>query len=234
MPRTLKICGTNTKPQLSLKGKWLSDLGFLSKKKVAIYESPGCLLIKINTAKSIYLHDITGYEHVKRALEVALVQEHFLSLIGREESTNPFIAWAHQYQLPAQNFKPCVCGNYMDPRKDCSCSPSEIRKHQLIIKKGDITLLVIAEKYQLSPAAPEKEDELLTRVSLAKENLHKIPKNLCADGKSLLKIAAERFNLDIACLRSKIDASSKLQKAFNCLLFISAFEVIFCSLNLLS
>ena len=45
---------------------------------------------------------------------------------------------------------------------------------------------------------------------------------------------AERLSFEMACFKRSIDCSSRLQNCFNCLLFISAFEVIFKPLNLLS
>lgn len=195
MVRRLTLCGTKEKPQISLRGKWLKDLGFLPENKIEVFESQGCLLIKVMNNGSVHLHDIAGYEHVKRILEVALVQEHSVTLVGHREVTQPFLNWGIQHKLPIQAFSPCVCGWYMS-QKDCSCIPSEIRKHQLVIKVSDINLVIIPERYDLHHALAEREAALLTRVSEAQKIVQEIPEILCTDGGYLLRHASDRFGFD--------------------------------------
>jgi hypothetical protein len=180
---------------IRLRGQWLKKLGFLPGEQVEIIESPECLLIKTINHKPIHLHDIPGYEHVKRAIEVALVQEHFMTLIGHKEATEPFLKWGIQHKLPIRTFMPCACGNYMSINGNCSCLPSEVRKHQLAIEKGDLTLTVTPERYQPSYSAPEKEDALLKRVSEAKKMVNAISVNLDKECEYLFKMADQRFNL---------------------------------------
>lgn len=70
------------------------------------------------------LESIQGHEHVKRALEVALVCSHRVTLLsdGNPQTTMRFATWGRAYGLPVATVFSCFCGNSGKPNDPCVCS----------------------------------------------------------------------------------------------------------------
>ena len=71
------------------------------------------------------LEDIIGNEHAKRAAEIALTGGHTIAFIGGSEA-EALAAWCAWQGATAYAIRPCPCGNYRHPVRECTCSPRQI------------------------------------------------------------------------------------------------------------
>ena len=70
-------------------------------------------------------------EHVKRALEVAITGSLSIAIIGVGASYPEALALtqvARQHGLVAYCLLPCLCGNFGDAIRSCTCSPVQIAR----------------------------------------------------------------------------------------------------------
>lgn len=143
------------------------------------------------------LHEIPCNANARRAIEVALVQEHSLRFIGNK-TADDLADWAKGFGLKAQAVKTCPCGNLGSSLKACICTAGEVsryhKKHYL--DNYDLTIEVREDrsdrvyKMLMGEIAIENEEEMLLRVKQAKQlfkNLGVAIKDLGQDFKDLLK-----------------------------------------------
>jgi predicted ATPase with chaperone activity len=81
------------------------------------------------------LGTIIGNEHAKRAAEVALTGGHTIAFIGGPEA-EALAAWCARHGLTALVIRPCPCGNYRHPVRECTCSPRQIARYRASKRVG--------------------------------------------------------------------------------------------------
>lgn len=186
------------------------------------------------------LKDIRGQEHVKRGLEVALCGKHNILLIGPRKAGKamfaevftdmagggtviedlPYIKNAGKLlkairgRIFAATILPCPCGNFTDPKKECHCTPEEIRRYlesipQKVLDKIDIQLEVPKISYELLTyrRSGDSTTEVIKRVDAFKANQVN-PARLNKEADELLKLAILEIGIS-AKAYDKILAVSK-------------------------
>lgn len=79
---------------------------------------------------------IKGQEHCKRALIVAAVQGHTVGIYGPHGSGKSMLVDAGRaIGVVVIEGTPCPCGNFMDARLPCKCTPAVISRHQQKLSK---------------------------------------------------------------------------------------------------
>lgn len=87
--------------------------------------------------------DINGQEHVKRGLEVAVAGGHNVILIGPKDAPIAdlikciaTIMPSAAVKIKAYSMKPCPCGNFTHPKKECRCTPLKIQRYIVAVPKS--------------------------------------------------------------------------------------------------
>ena len=83
--------------------------------------------------KKMNFTDIRGQEHIKRGLEVACVGNHSVVLVGTPKSGKTMfvkrIPTITDTPIEISELKPCPCGHFTNPFKECHCTPYQIQRH---------------------------------------------------------------------------------------------------------
>jgi predicted ATPase with chaperone activity len=144
--------------------------------------------------------DIKGQYHIKRGLEVAVVGGHNVLLIGSHKSGKTFIKdrvnTITDIPISIYEYLPCPCGNFTDPKNECFCSPTQVRKHisqipKEILDSCDIHIEVARIPYDLLLTKREGEPSAIIkeRVLKAKQNKKPTENNMKKEAQELLKMA---------------------------------------------
>lgn len=144
--------------------------------------------------------DIRGYEHVKRAVEVALAGEHSLTVYGRETCENlvSLLTWGAKLGLNIHLVQKCPCGNFEDPRYECLCEVEAITAYQnapawretlqadLFVEAGYLTSYKLLDKRKGEPLAT-----VIDRVRDAQKR--QVADRLDEAGERLLRVALQQI-----------------------------------------
>lgn len=167
------------------------------------------------------LEEIRGQEHVKRGFEIALCGRHSVLLIGPEGSGKMMFARIFKgiignavivENLPAikdlgkvlreiksrifiATMLPCPCGNFTDPKRECHCTPEEIRRYlgkmpQKVLDKIDVHLEVprISPEVLANRRTGESTADVVKRIENFKVSQIN-PAELNKEAEELLKLA---------------------------------------------
>ena len=123
------------------------------------------------------LQDIRGNEHVKRAIEVALVADLSITFVGEREMAILFANYvleANNLNVRYQNL--CLCGNYGTSNRACCCSVNEInslrstRNYQEALLAHIIAQVVYPPfEHLVAKRLPESDDTIMARVLNARQ-----------------------------------------------------------------
>ena len=149
-------------------------------------------------AAPVKLTEIVGQWAAKRALEVALVGDHSVLLLGNEYGQAEELAeWGRQHGLHAQAVYPCPCSFRHAGPRECTCSPLQIVRwrEERVPKNFDIYIAVVPpDTFQVSDWLAGRRGEpdavVLERVTLAKEV--PIPRELDDIARALFESALKR------------------------------------------
>jgi len=175
----------------------------LSDHKLASFHRQVTSEIERRTKAAINGHDaaaiIKGQEMGKRAVVVAAAGEHSLHLFGPPNTGKTMLrAVAVELGL-AETFesRPCPCGHYTDPRRDCRCNARQVGRHHAKFPVADITIEV--------PPVPEREmSSKLHGTTLAemRQQIDSMTQHTSLEldehGRTLLKAAVSDLGLDAA------------------------------------
>lgn len=169
-------------------------------------------------AKLKDLKEIRGQEHVKRGLEVALCGGHSVLLIGPKGAGKTMFAQVFKSisgkaviieDLPdtkktlekikgnmvIATMVPCPCGNFTDPKRECHCSPYDIRRYlssmpQKVLNKIDIHLEVpkFSMDVLMNRRVGESTADLVKKIDSFKA-ISINPEDLDKEAEELLKLA---------------------------------------------
>lgn len=148
------------------------------------------------------LGTIVGNHHVKRAIEVALVDNHSIGFLGNQKALNlAFKAIADLYGLEAYAATPCPCGSYASQRTACLCSGKKVKKHQRkkafkrTVTADIVVTPVLPLPYEKVTIFDETFDhDMLLRVEKATA-VDTINVGLCDTGQRLMNSAIQVLNL---------------------------------------
>jgi len=127
------------------------------------------------TPPATRLDMIPRQEHAKRAVEVAAVGLHRVTLIARGDPADAYAlaGWLNAYVPGAATIvRPCPCGNYGEPRLACVCTPEAITAH---LARPDVTQAMLADivvtvpppaTISLEPGEPD--ERVIERVAAAR------------------------------------------------------------------
>ena len=123
------------------------------------------------------LQDIRGNEHVKRAIEVALVANLSITFVGEKEMATLFANYvlrANNLNVRYQNL--CLCGNYNTSNRACCCSAHEInslrstRNYQEALLAHVVVQVVYPPfEHLVAKRLPESDDAIMARVLNARQ-----------------------------------------------------------------
>lgn len=131
----------------------------------------------------VRLDSMRGNEHVKRAVEVAAVQNHaivFLSHRSNVPTANNYAQWLAQHgNENTVVLEPCFCGYYGDVNRQCVCTPRAIARwhNRPRYKNAQMNGAMWAEisyvsfEKLVSARNPEDDERILERIERAKFNL---------------------------------------------------------------
>jgi predicted ATPase with chaperone activity len=175
----------------------------LSDHKLAAFRRQVTNEIERRTKTAINGHDaaaiIKGQEMGKRAVVVAAAGKHSLHLVGPPNVGKTMLRAVTLELGLAETFesRPCPCGHYTDPRRDCKCTARQVERHVAKFPAADITVEV--------PPVPEREmSSRLLGTTLAEMRqqidsmTHHESLELDEHGRTLLKAAVSDLGLDAA------------------------------------
>jgi predicted ATPase with chaperone activity len=163
------------------------------------------------------LQKIKGQEHVKRAIEVALVQNDTVTIMVKDCRMNDvktFLApLLDDIELPYRILTPCHCGGFGSIVRECLCDKESIKYHQLTVRLA-LTNFYIEYPYVsadklLSDRLGEPLSVVLERVDAAKKRLTKVSDKLNDTSQSLLKAAIRQLDMS----QSDIEATLRISKS---------------------
>jgi predicted ATPase with chaperone activity len=147
---------------------------------------------------------LKGLPHLKRAIEVAAVQQHQLLLIA-EDLTLPDVDLlvrpiTDHFGVDTYTSLPCSCGGFGSTEHECVCTPAEIvrfRRNHLYVFSPCMQVTVVQVKWETFSS--ERVGETLAaveeRVALARTHVDDVPRTLCAAGTSLMKAAYRQLSM---------------------------------------
>ena len=148
------------------------------------------------------LQKIKGQEHVKRAIEVALVQRHELTIMcegSRRDVEHLIMPLLEQLDHPFILLDPCLCGFYGSVTRECVCTQSEIMNHQRYNARITPAMYIVYPRTSYekltSSRLGEPLDAMMGRVERAMKELPDILQ-LDQSAQSLLNAAMKQLDFD--------------------------------------
>jgi predicted ATPase with chaperone activity len=145
-------------------------------------------------------------EYVKRALEVAITGGLSIAIIGVGASYPEALALtqvAHHHGLVAYCLLPCLCGNFGDAVRSCTCSPVQIarmrsqkayqRALQAVIHAETSTPV---EARRSATYRGEPDERILERIAEAQRRPHPAPTQRDAAADRLMTAAIRQLDLN--------------------------------------
>lgn len=139
--------------------------------------------------------DIPGQEHVKHALEAALVGGHTVAIIavdGGEDDLQPFIAWGRANGVAVTVTPACPCGSRPSlkdgaERGYCTCRPPELEKYHaalrerlsaadIVVTAGRVPYDKYADEFRSGSPRREAEEQVLARVATSRGKVIPTPR----------------------------------------------------------
>lgn len=160
------------------------------------------------------LDEIPGLEAPKRAIEIALTDNHPIKFMGNGEA-DLLAKRSKELGLTAYSQKHCPCGYYGDPRQACICTPSQIRRWQALKKNSQSVDILIdsptpeADKI-LNHRTGEKDEDIIKRASDAKKI--EVSDELGKSEKEFMKAAMVKLNLDYSSYLIVIKLAQSIAK----------------------
>lgn len=143
---------------------------------------------------------IKGQEHIKRALEVAAVNNHTVRVttVGcHEDGLHLIVPAADVFSIPIAIIRSCFCGNLGDAELTCFCNENDHREYARTkgLNSFDIEVDMPRVSYEklTSDRLSEPTDTIRERVDRARAFLPKVTTNLDAAGASLMKAACRQL-----------------------------------------
>jgi len=145
-------------------------------------------------------------EHVKRALEVAITGSLSIAIIGVGASYPEALALtqvARQHGLVAYCLLPCLCGNFGDAIRSCTCSPVQIARMRSQ-KAYQRALQAVIHAETATPAEArrgtpvyrgEPDERILERITEAQRRLRPDPSQHDAAADRLMTAAIRQLDL---------------------------------------
>ena len=151
---------------------------------------------------------LPGLSYVKRAMEVAIVGNHSITIVDCNEMINDIVDAFMEIGGNDENIKiikPCPCGNLTHYDRTCLCSSFEINRHRKSMKytrgmRSDIIVessTVNARDFDVSKN--EKAKDVIDRIERAKQfNIINIDRDITKEGKRIFDLAYSRlgFNME--------------------------------------
>ena len=195
-------------------------------------------------AKLKDLKEIRGQEHVKRGLEVALCGGHSVLLIGPKGAGKTMFAQVFKSisgkaviieDLPdikdtkkmlekikdnmiIATMVPCPCGNFTDPKRECHCSPYDIRRYlssmpQKASDKIDVHLEVpkFSMEVLMNRRAGESTADVVKRIDSIIANQAN-PKELDKEAEELLKLVILELGISARAYDKIISVAKTIAK----------------------
>jgi len=171
------------------------------------------------------LEDITGQEHAKRALEVALASDHTIAFFGNDDA-EALAEAATRLGATAWAMRPCPCGHWglSDyTHRECACSLSMVskwhkRKAYQNARNADIVVdCPPAYDYQIdawvSGRRSEPEAALLARV----KDRGELPLvHLDGTSRSLLKAAVKQLGMEMRRVKATLRVAQTIAALARC------------------
>jgi predicted ATPase with chaperone activity len=149
------------------------------------------------------LQKIKGQEQVKRAIEVALVRRHELTIMcegSRRDVEHLIMPLLDQLDLPFIILEPCLCGFYGSVTRECVCTQSEIMNHQRYNARITPVMYIVYPRTSYekltSSRLGEPLDVMMKRVERARTELPDISLKLDQSAQSLLNAANKQLDFD--------------------------------------
>jgi magnesium chelatase family protein len=163
------------------------------------------------------LQKIKGQEHVKRAIEVALVQNDDVTIMATgcrmRDVKRLLIPLLQEINLPHITLTPCPCGALGDTERNCLCTKEEINAHQRLNMRAVTDFYIeyprVSTDKLLSDRLGEPLSVVLERVDAAKKRLNKVSDKLNDTSLSLLKAAIRQLDMS----QSDIEATLRISKS---------------------
>jgi len=149
------------------------------------------------------LQRIKGQEHVKRAVEVALVQTHSVTIIcegSRKDVDYLLVPLLQRLGMPYVVLNVCPCGFHGSVNRTCVCSEDQIAKHRTFNAEWSsafhITYPRVNYEKLTSSRLGETLDAMMKRVERARTELPDISLKLDQSAQSLLNAAMKQLDFD--------------------------------------
>lgn len=150
---------------------------------------------------------LKGNESLKRAMEVALVGGHEITVIGNPDNGKEYLEVIFEYSFSSLLLflTPCLCGNFKDFKRECICNSEDIlkvRKTQIYQVGLNNHIIVRIESPDIKFINRDTEDfeSMLSRVARSTE-FAKIYEDkefdLQKDAIELFECAIKRLNLTL-------------------------------------
>lgn len=180
-------------------------------------------MYKLNT-KPIKLNEFIGNYHVVRAMEIAVIGEHWVILIGGPNTGKSLIRDIFRGLVigdyVTEETQPCSCGYYLNDTKECVCEVSEVFNISRKYPQYDIYVYMEEfldfDKIIFQKNIGENEKELKERIKKARKFLETNRDSMEIDPLAigLLKIAYNQLYLDIAAMYKIIGVSKSIAASY--------------------
>jgi predicted ATPase with chaperone activity len=193
-----------------------------------VFKSPAIYqLCKVSVKETIMdiAQRLKGQEHVKRALEVAAVLNHSITIYceGTElDAINYVVPIGIALGLLDSSFyimRPCYCGNLGSVELSCTCTAHMLDTYRMDVvhRNTDMHIVLPIPTYEklTSTRLGEPLEAIKARVERAKKNVKNIGVELDGAGQSLMKAAVRQLALTQYTYDKVLDVSRSIAALAN-------------------